>query len=88
MVFTNPITKSQTILLGGALAILTVVGSYLYQRRKNRLPTTWEPVGEVKGLCLYPLKSGKRKHVRSAECTKLGLQEIRKDEKVYKLRDR
>lgn len=90
MVFTNPsLQKSSVILIGATAAILAAFGTYFYQRkRKTALPSTWEPVGEVRDLCLYPLKSGRRKHLKTAECTKYGLQQTREDGKVYQLRDR
>lgn len=88
MEWSDPITKSQTILLGSAVFVVTLLGTYVYRRHINKIPSTWEPVGAVTALCLYPLKSGKRKHLRAAECTEYGLKQRIADEKVYQLRDR
>lgn len=88
MEWADPIAKSQTVLIGSTLAILTVLGTYFYQRRKNKPPSNWESVGKVTELCLYPLKSGKRKPLRAAECTKYGIKQRKEDERVYQMRDR
>ncbi|KAJ8961037.1 hypothetical protein NQ317_010387 [Molorchus minor] len=69
--------------------VVAVVGAYLFQKkRKEILPWTWEEIGTLKKLNLYPLKSGHRLELDKAECTDVGLRQTEEDEKIYQLRDR
>ncbi|KAJ8964036.1 hypothetical protein NQ314_005176 [Rhamnusium bicolor] len=78
-----------TAFFASLATVLAVVGAYLYQKKKKEiLPWTWEEVGTVKKLNLYPLKSGHRLELSTAECTPVGLRQTKEDEQVYQLRDR
>lgn len=89
MVLTQTLPKFHAIAVGGAVLVLSLLGTYLYQkRRKEKVPETWEPVGTVTKLRIYPLKSGRRKSLKALECTKVGPQQTKEEEKAYQLRDR
>ncbi|KAJ8919366.1 hypothetical protein NQ315_016459 [Exocentrus adspersus] len=80
---------ASTLFASIATAIVAVVGAYIYQKKKrDMMPWTWEEVGTLKKLHLYPLKSGHRLELSQAECTEVGLRQTKDDEKVYQLRDR
>lgn len=69
--------------------VVAVVGAYLYQKKKKEIvPWTWEEVGTLKKLHLYPLKSGHRLELTRADCTEVGLKQSKEDEKGYQLKDR
>ncbi|KAK4887737.1 hypothetical protein RN001_004008 [Aquatica leii] len=55
-----------------ATAAATSLAVYYY--RKSIKDVIWEPVGVVDGLYIYPLKSGHRVELNSANCTEFGLQ--------------
>ena len=56
----------------------SVLGAWLWKnKKKDRIPEQWEPVGKVRGLYMYPLKGGRRIELDSAECNTLGLQQLR-----------
>lgn len=77
----------QTVVVATTVGAITVLGLYLYQKkRKNAVPTEWEPVGKVKGLYMYPLKSGRRIELRTADCDEFGVQ--LKTKSGFQLRDR
>jgi len=79
---------TETILAATTLGFLTILGAYWFQnRRKNAVPTVWQPVGKVKNLYIYPLKSARRAEIKSALCTEYGLQ-LPKLGTAYQLRDR
>ncbi|KAF5274889.1 hypothetical protein FQA39_LY07071 [Lamprigera yunnana] len=68
--------------------IITTVVFYWYQRRKQyRVPTEWIPVGSVKKLYIYPLKSGHNIELESAICTKRGVM-MPQLKNLHQLRDR
>lgn len=75
--------------LAAIAATLTIVGAYLYHKNKRQfMPKTWEEVGFIEKLNLYPLKSGHKLELRKAECTTFGLKQTEECEKVYQLRDK
>lgn len=77
----------QSILAATAVGAVTVLGMYLYRKRKrNPMPTEWKSVGKVKGLYMYPLKSGRRIELETADCTEYGI--YMKTENGYPLKDR
>lgn len=83
------IPKTYILVLTSTLAITCAVGLLFYQKRKrSQPPAKWEKVGEVTELYIYPLKSGRRVPLMEAECTKYGLKQTAKDERVYQMRDR
>ncbi|KAI4455435.1 molybdopterin cofactor sulfurase mosc [Holotrichia oblita] len=56
--------------------VTALIGAYLYYRKATaivKIPKNWIRVARVKQLCVYPLKSGRRRELDSAECTKVGL---------------
>ncbi|KAJ8933172.1 hypothetical protein NQ318_011913 [Aromia moschata] len=78
-----------TAFFASVATVVAAIGAYLYQKKKKEiLPWTWEEVGTLKRLNLYPLKSGHRLELMKAECTEFGLKQTAEDEKVYQLRDR
>ncbi|KAF2899114.1 hypothetical protein ILUMI_07068 [Ignelater luminosus] len=69
-----------------AIGAVTILGMYLYRKpKRNSIPTEWKAVGKVKGLYMYPLKSGRRVELKTAHCTGYGIQ--LKTENGYPLRD-
>ncbi|KAF2899110.1 hypothetical protein ILUMI_07064, partial [Ignelater luminosus] len=79
---------TETLLIATTVGALTILGLYLYQKkRKYTIPTVWEPVGKVKSLFIYPLKSGHRVELKTAICTKYGVQ-IPKSGSSYQFYDR
>lgn len=81
--------KIHTVAFGGTVLLLSLLGTYLYQRRKKeKIPEEWEPVGTVTQLALFPLKSGGKKPVKVLECTKVGPKQTEEDGKEYQMRDR
>ncbi|KAF2899112.1 hypothetical protein ILUMI_07066 [Ignelater luminosus] len=75
------------ILAATAVGAVTILGMYLYRKSKrNSIPTEWKAVGKVKGLYMYPLKSGRRVELKTAHCTGYGIQ--LKAENGYPLKDR
>lgn len=76
------------ITLVSLASLVAALGAYLYQKKKKEIiPWTWEEVGQLKKLNLFPLKSGHRIELTKAECTKYGLRQT-KDEDAVQLRDR
>ncbi|KAK4887736.1 hypothetical protein RN001_004007 [Aquatica leii] len=70
----SKIITVESVLAAATVGILTTVAVYWYQRRKkNRLPTEWNPVGIVTRLYIYPLKSGHEIELETAVCTELGV---------------
>ncbi|XP_066254139.1 mitochondrial amidoxime reducing component 2-like [Euwallacea similis] len=70
-------------------SILTAAGAYFYQRKKKDIiPWSWEEVGKLTKLNLFPLKSGHRIELTKAECTEFGLKHCKEDTGRYQLRDR
>lgn len=66
--------NQQIISLTAAATIAALIGAYFYYRKPTvRIPKNWTRVARVKQLCVYPLKSGRRRELDSAECTKVGL---------------
>jgi len=71
------------------ITLTSIIGLYLYRKKsKKQPPTTWREVGKVQKLHIYPLKSGRRVEVNSAECTIYGIKQTKDDEKTLQLRDR
>nr|XP_023013346.1 mitochondrial amidoxime-reducing component 1-like [Leptinotarsa decemlineata]XP_023013356.1 mitochondrial amidoxime-reducing component 1-like [Leptinotarsa decemlineata] len=80
------VVTGTTVLVGVATAVALV---YLYQKKKKEIiPWSWEEVGTLKQLYLYPLKSGHRVELIKAECTEFGLKQTEDDEKLLQMRDR
>ncbi|XP_023310454.1 mitochondrial amidoxime reducing component 2 isoform X1 [Anoplophora glabripennis] len=88
----NAIFSQHTIVAAGILTVAaTTLGTYYYfssKFKKSKFPNEWRAVGEVRKLCIYPFKSGKKLEVDQAECTKRGLMEEEKFDKSFRLRDR
>ncbi|XP_075212159.1 mitochondrial amidoxime-reducing component 1-like [Lycorma delicatula] len=87
------VPHNAAIATGISIAIATTVVAisyWLQQKKRNRIPTEWKPIGKVEQLFVYPLKSGKAIELKTAECTELGLKEILSDEEKgrFTLRDR
>jgi hypothetical protein len=88
----EPITltppQSTTLLIGVATVLLTAAVAWWHQRAqgKNKVPTKWRRVGEVREMIIYPLKSGTGVGLKEAHCTELGLREI--TDKTTELLDR
>ncbi|KAF2899109.1 hypothetical protein ILUMI_07063 [Ignelater luminosus] len=84
----SPSVSTETVLIASTIGVLTILGLYWYQRkRKNAVPTKWEPVGKVKNLFIYPLKSGHRIELETAICTEYGIK-MPKSGPSYQFRDR
>nr|XP_023024697.1 mitochondrial amidoxime-reducing component 1-like [Leptinotarsa decemlineata] len=82
-------SQSAIIIAAGVTAAFTILGTYFYQKRKrSKVPAEWTPVGKVKKMSIFPMKSGRRMEVQQAECTKRGLMECEKSDKTFRLRDR
>ena len=89
MVQNTILTQQATIIAGFISVVATILGTYIYQKfKKPCIPKEWKAVGNVKKLCIYPLKSGKRIEVNEAECTTRGLIEVEKFDKSLRLHDR
>lgn len=83
------VLKSGVPILAGIVTVLTIIGAYLYQRRKREIiPRSWQEVGLIKKINLYPLKSGHKVELYKAECTNFGLKQTKDDDTVFQLRDR
>lgn len=83
------IPKQYAVLATASAAVSVAILIHLYQKWKiNRPPNEWELVGKVTQLYIYPLKSGKRIPLKTAECTKFGLKQPATPNNVYRLRDR
>lgn len=81
--------KNYSILLSTTAAVSVTLAAFGYQKwKKNQPPTTWEEVGKVTQLYIYPLKSGKRMPLEQVECTKYGPRQTSTSNHVYQLRDR
>ncbi|GJQ83431.1 hypothetical protein Trydic_g14211 [Trypoxylus dichotomus] len=53
--------------------IVVLIGAYAYYRKKRtNVPTVWTPVGKVKQLFIYPMKSGRRRELKRAKCNEHG----------------
>ncbi|XP_048516477.1 mitochondrial amidoxime reducing component 2 isoform X1 [Dendroctonus ponderosae] len=75
------------ITLVSLASLIAALGAYVYQKKKKEIiPWTWEEVGKLTKLNLFPLKSGHRIELHKAECTKYGLRQT-KDEDAVQLRD-
>lgn len=84
-----------TMGLGAKLALVSLaslvaaLGAYLYQKKKKDIiPWSWEEVGKLTKLNLFPLKSGHRIELTKAECTEFGLRKTKEDDTIFQLRDR
>lgn len=78
-----------TAAIVGATSILSIIGTYLYRKKKgDQIPTKWKSVGEVTNLYLYPLKSGRAIELQEAQCTEYGLSHTSQDSGELQLRDR
>lgn len=80
----------ETIVAATIIGSITALGAFLYQRRKRYgVPTKWVPIGKVKNLYIYPLKSGRRIELKNAICTEFGLIIPKSEDKnLYQFRDR
>lgn len=82
------VPRPHTAALAATVLLVTVLGTYFYQRRKKKVPTEWVEVGKVQKIHLYPLKSGRRKSLKKAEVGKDGFKQTEEEERAYQLRDR
>ncbi|PSN39539.1 hypothetical protein C0J52_12384 [Blattella germanica] len=74
--------QNATLFIGTAAVLLTTaLAAWLHQRilGRNRIPTKWRKVGEIREMTIYPLKSGRGVNLKNAICTDLGLQSIEQD---------
>lgn len=81
---------TETVLIATTIGILTALSLYWYQKKRKHVvpvPTVWEPVGKVKSLFIYPLKSGHRIELDTAVCTDYGFQ-MPKSGSSYQFYDR
>lgn len=70
-------------------SLMAALGAYVYQKKKKEIiPWSWEEVGKLTKLNLYPLKSGHRIELLQAECTEFGLKQTADQESAFQLRDR
>ncbi|XP_050300005.1 mitochondrial amidoxime-reducing component 1-like isoform X2 [Anthonomus grandis grandis] len=70
-------------------SVLAAAAAYFYQKKKKEIiPWSWEEVGKLTKLNLYPLKSGHRIELVKAECTEFGLKQADEGDNVNQLRDR
>ncbi|KAL1509050.1 hypothetical protein ABEB36_003851 [Hypothenemus hampei] len=77
------------ITLVSLASFVAAFGAYLYQKKKKEIiPWSWEEVGHLTKLNLFPLKSGHRIELKKAQCTEFGLRQTEDDESIYQLRDR
>lgn len=84
----SPSVSTEAVLIASTIGIITILGLYWYQKkRKISVPTKWEPVGKVKNLFIYPLKSGHRIELKTAICTEYGIK-MPKSGSSYQFRDR
>lgn len=88
--------KKDLIVFGTAVAFSFVsIQAVLLLKKKGKKPRpkppdnddNWKLVGSLANLTLYPLKSGKGLDLDEADCTSVGLRQIRSDNKIP-LRDR
>lgn len=64
----------EVALCAATIGIISALAVCWYQkRRKQRPPTSWEPVGVVKNLYIYPFKSGKSIELQTVLCTEYGV---------------
>lgn len=76
------------------VALTGLLGAvWMYQRHRNtqkdnKPPAEWREVATIQKIHLYPLKSGRRVELQSAECTKFGLKHNSRYEKALQLYDR
>ncbi|CAH1957265.1 unnamed protein product [Acanthoscelides obtectus] len=81
--------NNTTLYVAGGATAATILGALIYWRkRKEIIPWTWEEVGSLKEIDLYPLKSGHRIELNRADVTELGLRQAPEDQKGLLLRDR
>lgn len=79
----------QTVAVVVTISLLSVVASFLYQRKRRWTPPkNWRQVAKVTNLSLYPLKSGKRYDMKQAECTERGMKVTKNENALMQLRDR
>lgn len=70
----SKIISLEVILSAAAIGIVSALVMCVYQRRKKlKPPTTWEPVGVVKNLYIYPFKSGTPIELQTVLCTAFGV---------------
>lgn len=83
------ILKPYVLFATTSIAVASAVILYFYQRRRRlNPPEKWEQVGKVTELYIYPLKSGRRIPVKTADCAKYSFKLAKADNKLYQLRDR
>lgn len=88
MVGSTRIITSETVLITTAVIVISAVGLYWFQNKKKRaVPKLWKPVGTIKNLYIYPLKSGHRINLETGICTEYGLK-TPKYNNCYQLCDR
>ncbi|XP_076252653.1 mitochondrial amidoxime reducing component 2-like [Rhynchophorus ferrugineus] len=82
------LNQTHVTAVAGAL-LVALVTTLLFKRvRKEKIPTKWTEVGSVRGIYIYPLKSGKGQQTSKVLCTSKGLKEIDKGDGCTPLADR
>ncbi|CAH0560991.1 unnamed protein product [Brassicogethes aeneus] len=85
----NFLRVQTTYIVGVATASAFVVGAYILSRsKKEKIPIKWKEVAFLEQLHLYPLKSGRKIDLETADCTDVGIMESIKFDKSFRLKDR
>ncbi|XP_030745524.1 mitochondrial amidoxime reducing component 2-like isoform X2 [Sitophilus oryzae] len=77
------------ITIAAGTVFLVLVSALLFRKyKKEKIPNEWIEVGKLKGIFLYPLKSGKGLQSTRVFCGPKGIREIEKGYNVTSLKDR
>ncbi|KAG5890165.1 hypothetical protein JTB14_005185 [Gonioctena quinquepunctata] len=82
----NQVAAGTTVLAG--VATLAALIFFYQKKKKEIIPWSWEEVGTLTHLNLYPLKSGHRLELMRGEFKEFGLKQLEEDEKVFQMADR
>lgn len=63
-----------------ASAALVIRYVWYYYRNRDRIPSKWKLIGYVDKIAFYPVKSCNYRELEVAECTEIGLKEIRSED--------
>ncbi|XP_044749819.1 uncharacterized protein LOC123310418 [Coccinella septempunctata] len=89
---TSTMISSKTTVIATTLFVAVSTGICVYvlkrNKRKNKIPTEWKQIGNVKKLYIFPLKSGRFIEIDRADCTEVGFRLIKTEENPLELRDR
>lgn len=81
--------SSRVAFLAGITTLLSVLGAYLYQKKKKEsISNMWQEVGIIEHIYLYPLTGSHKVEMAKVECTQSGLKQTKEEENVFQLRDR